>query len=112
MKNILGLDKDGIQKKTQTDFTEKGLSLEILAEKELEKEQSDEIESFGKALRESGLAWSSAIALFASVVFMMIIGWIIDVLMGTKPIGIVVGIVFGATIGFYQFFRITSQIFK
>ncbi|MCS6873936.1 MAG: AtpZ/AtpI family protein [Pyrinomonadaceae bacterium] len=65
-----------------------------------------------KSLRESGLAWSAAIALFASVVFMMAIGWIIDTLLETAPLGIVVGIIFGALIGFYQFFRITSQIFK
>lgn len=64
----------------------------------------------GESLRNSGMAWSAAIAFFGSVVFMMIMGWIVDTLLGTRPWGIVGGIVIGATIGFIQFFRITSQI--
>lgn len=62
--------------------------------------------------RRSGMAWSAAIALFGSVVFMLTIGWIADVLLGSSPWGKVVGIVIGSAVGFLQFFRITSHILK
>ena len=63
-------------------------------------------------VRQSGLAYSAGIAFFAAVVFMLILGWGADVLLGTSPWGIVGGVVLGSVIGFVQFFRITSQIFK
>ena len=68
-------------------------------------------ESLAETARKSGLAYSAAIALFASVAFMLIIGWGADLLFGTWPWGTVVGIVFGSIIGFIQFFRITSRIY-
>jgi F0F1-type ATP synthase assembly protein I len=43
---------------------------------------------------------------------MLILGWFADLLLGSSPWGIVGGIILGAAIGFLQFFRITSQIFK
>ena len=61
-------------------------------------------------IRNSGLAYSAAFALFGSVVFMLILGWFVDLLLGIKPWGTIVGIVLGAIIGFLQFFRLTSQI--
>jgi F0F1-type ATP synthase assembly protein I len=69
-------------------------------------------ESMAETVRRSGLAYSAGISLFASVVFMLIIGWGADLLLGTSPWGIVFGIVLGAIIGFVQFFRITSRIFR
>lgn len=69
-------------------------------------------QSLSENVRQSGLAYSAGIALFASVVFMMLIGWGADLLFGSSPWGIVSGIVLGALIGFFQFFRLTSQIFK
>lgn len=71
-----------------------------------------EPESMAESMRRSGLASSAGIALFAAVVFMMVLGWGADVLLGTSPWGIVGGIVLGSAIGFIQFFRLTSQIFK
>jgi len=71
-----------------------------------------EPQSIGETVRQSGLAYSAGIALFASVAFMLVIGWGADLLLGTSPWGIVAGIGLGALIGFIQFFRITSQIFK
>ncbi|HUF02668.1 MAG TPA: AtpZ/AtpI family protein [Aridibacter sp.] len=71
-----------------------------------ETEPESQVETF----RKMGLAWSAAIALFGSVVFMLAIGWVADVLLGSSPWGIVTGIVIGAGIGFLQFFRITSQL--
>ena len=69
-------------------------------------------ESTGETIRQSGLAYSAAIVLFGSVVFTMILGWFADLLLGSSPWGIVGGIILGGIIGFIQFFRITSQIFK
>lgn len=69
-------------------------------------------ESFAETTRRSGLAWSAGIVFFGSVVFMLILGWGADLLLGTSPWGLVGGIVLGSLIGFIQFFRLTSQIFK
>jgi F0F1-type ATP synthase assembly protein I len=66
----------------------------------------------GEVVRQSGLAWSAGIAFFGAIVFMLFLGWIADLLLGISPWGIVGGIVLGSIIGFLQFFRITSQIFK
>lgn len=70
-----------------------------------------EPESFAETTRKSGLAWSAGIVFFASVLFMLIIGWGADLLFGSSPWGLVGGIVLGSLIGFVQFFRLTSQIF-
>jgi F0F1-type ATP synthase assembly protein I len=69
-------------------------------------------ESPDETIRQSGLAYSAAIVFFGSVVFMMIFGWFADQLLGSAPWGLVGGILLGGLIGFIQFFRITSQIFK
>lgn len=65
-----------------------------------------------ESIRQTGMAWSAAIALFGSILFFLIIGWFADLLLGTKPWGLVGGIVIGGVMGFVQFFRINSQIFK
>jgi F0F1-type ATP synthase assembly protein I len=69
-------------------------------------------ESAAETVRKSGLAYAAGITLFASIVFLMGLGWLADLLLGTNPWGIVGGIVLGSIIGFLQFFRITSQILK
>ena len=71
-----------------------------------------EPESMAEKVRRSGLAYSAGIAFVAAVVFMLILGWGADLLLGTAPWGVVVGIVLGSIIGFIQLFRISSQIFK
>ena len=71
-----------------------------------------EPETVAENIRRSGLAWSAGVVFFSSVVFMLILGWGADLLLGIEPWGKVGGIVIGALIGFIQFFRITSQIFK
>jgi ATP synthase protein I len=85
-------------------------------ESEVEKEtifQSDfKAESPAEIIRKSGLAYAAAITLVGAVVFMLIIGWFVDLLVGSSPWGIVGGIILGSAIGFYQFFRLTSQILK
>lgn len=69
-------------------------------------------ESSDETIRKSGLAYSAAIILFASIVFTLILGWFADLLFGTSPWGKVGGIILGSIIGFIQFFRTTSQLFK
>lgn len=64
-----------------------------------------------ETMRKSGLAYAAAITLFGAVAFMMVLGWGADLLLGTSW-GVVAGIVIGALIGFVQFFRLSSQIFK
>jgi len=68
--------------------------------------------SLAESTRRDGLAWSAGIAFFASVVFMLILGWGADLLLGSSPWGVVGGIVLGSLIGFVQLFRLSSQIFK
>src|SRR2546421_11025356 len=63
-------------------------------------------------IRRSGLAWSAGVVFFGSVVFMLFIGWGADLLFGSSPWGLVLGIVLGSVIGFIQFFRISSQIYQ
>lgn len=64
-----------------------------------------------ETIRRSGLAWSAGIAFFGSVAFLLFLGWLADLLLGTTPWGMVGGIVLGSIIGFIQFFRISSQIY-
>ena len=75
-------------------------------------EPTFQFETQSETVRRTGLAFSAAITLFGAVAFMMIIGWFFDLICGTSPWGIVGGVAFGALIGFIQFFRQTSQIFK
>lgn len=69
-------------------------------------------ESPAETIRKSGLAYAAGITLFGSIVFLLIIGWFVDLMFGTSPWGTVIGIVLGSIVGFLQFFRITSQILK
>ncbi|MGI8494039.1 MAG: AtpZ/AtpI family protein [Pyrinomonadaceae bacterium] len=69
-------------------------------------------ETQGETMRKSGLAYSAALALGGSIIFMLLIGWVLDSFLGTSPWCLLGGIVVGSGIGFYQFFRLTSQILK
>lgn len=62
-------------------------------------------------IRRSGLAYSAGIVFFGSVAFMLMLGWGADWVLGSWPVGLIVGIVLGSIIGFVQFFRITAKIF-
>lgn len=68
--------------------------------------------SIDETARRSGLAWSAGIVFFTSIAFMLFLGWIADILLGSSPWGLVGGILLGSIIGFIQFFRISSQIFE
>ena len=69
-------------------------------------------ETAEETVRRTGLAFTTGVAFFGAVVFMLVLGWLADLFLGSSPWGIVVGIVLGAMIGFIQLFRTSSQIFK
>lgn len=69
-------------------------------------------ETLSDVVRNSGLAYAAGLSLVASVVFMLLVGWFVDLFLGSAPYGVVGGIVLGAVIGFIQFFRLASRIFK
>jgi ATP synthase protein I len=60
--------------------------------------------------RKAGLAYSAAFSLFASVVSGLIVGWLLDRWLGTKPWLLVVGIILGSAAGFYELIRATSKL--
>src|SRR6476659_619243 len=66
-------------------------------------------QSTEETIRQTGLAWTIGIAFVVSIAFMLFLGWLADVLLGSSPWGIVGGIVLGSIIGFIQLFRISSQ---
>lgn len=120
MNSIFGEDEkagDGGGRTTGSDFSALNLSDETDSTKPVnwtghDFEAPSEPMTLAETIRGSGLAYAAALTLFASVVFMLLLGWLVDLLLGSSPYGIVGGIVLGAIIGFVQFFRITSQIFK
>ena len=67
-------------------------------------------ESQAEANRKSGLAYGAVTALIGAILLFLAVGWMVDRVAGTSPWGIVVGIILGAVIGFYQFIRISSKI--
>lgn len=68
--------------------------------------------SEGEAIKRQGIAWTMGLAFFGSVVFMLLLGWFADLLFGSSPWGIVIGIAIGSLMGFVQFFRLSSGMYK
>ena len=60
--------------------------------------------------RKSGIAYAAALTLFASVVALGGVGWLLDRWLDTTPWILVAGLVLGAIVGFYQFIRLTSKL--
>ena len=60
--------------------------------------------------RKSGMAYAAGLTLFASVVGLGGVGWLVDRWRGTAPWFLVAGLVLGAIVGFYQFIRLTSKL--
>ena len=60
--------------------------------------------------RKSGLAYAAAFSLFACVIAGLILGWLLDRWLGTKPWLLVAGLVLGAAAGLYEFIRASSKL--
>ena len=60
--------------------------------------------------RRSGIAYAAAFSLFAAVVSGLIVGWLLDRWLGTKPWLLVAGVVLGSAAGFYEFIRSTAKL--
>jgi ATP synthase protein I len=60
--------------------------------------------------RKSGMAYAAAFSLFAAVVSGMILGWLLDRWLGTRPWLLVAGIILGSVAGFYEFIRSSSKL--
>ncbi|MEP6707005.1 MAG: AtpZ/AtpI family protein [Pyrinomonadaceae bacterium] len=60
--------------------------------------------------QKSGIAYAAAFSLFVAVAVFLVVGWMLDRWLGTKPWLLVAGIVLGSAAGFYQFLRTTSKL--
>ena len=60
--------------------------------------------------RKSGLAYAAAFSLFAAVVAGLILGWLLDRWLGTRPWLLLTGIVVGSAAGLYEFIRSSSKL--
>ena len=60
--------------------------------------------------RKSGIAYAAAFSLFASVISGLIIGWLLDRWLGTKPWLLITGLLLGSVAGFYELVRTTSKL--
>jgi ATP synthase protein I len=60
--------------------------------------------------RRSGIAYAAAFSLFASVVSGLIVGWLLDRWLGTRPWLLVAGVVLGSAAGFYELIRSTAKL--
>lgn len=62
------------------------------------------------ANRKSGIAYAAAFSLFGSVIAGLLLGWLLDRWLGTKPWLLVAGLVLGSAAGFYEFIRASSRL--
>ncbi|MBX7062094.1 MAG: AtpZ/AtpI family protein [Pyrinomonadaceae bacterium] len=93
-----------------------GASLSLFEPEPTKAEEPFILQSFtppplDEEVRRFGLGWSAGIAFSGAIVFMVFVGWLVDLLMGTRPWGIVAGVILGALIGFFELFHISSRIF-
>ena len=60
--------------------------------------------------RKTSIAYAAAVSLFAAVVSGLVLGWLLDRWLGTRPWLLVVGVTLGSVAGFYEFIRATSKL--
>ena len=61
---------------------------------------------FQKVINQAGPAASVSYALIASLLIFIFIGYSLDKSFDSSPLGLIVGVIFGLVIGFYQLFKI------
>lgn len=64
----------------------------------------------GEAARKGGMAYAAAFALFTTVAVFLGVGWAVDKWTGKSPLFLVIGIILGAAIGLYEFYRLAMKI--
>jgi ATP synthase protein I len=60
--------------------------------------------------RKTGLAYAAAFSLFAAVVSGLLLGWLLDRWLGTRPWLLVTGFILGVAAGFYELVRTIGKI--
>lgn len=61
--------------------------------------------SFQNVVNQAGPAASASYTLFASLLIFIFIGYSIDNSFDSSPLGLIVGLMFGLAVGFYQLFK-------
>ena len=61
--------------------------------------------------RKSGFAYAAGFTLFASVVSVGALGWLLDRWLETQPWLLVVGLVLGSAVGLFEFVRLSSKTY-
>lgn len=61
-------------------------------------------------VRKSGMIYGAVLSLVFSVIGCLVAGLVLDSLLDTSPWLVVVGILLGAVVGFYQFIRFMSRL--
>lgn len=122
IKNLLGDDKEEAPRPESREGSSRKPSAVIGLFDSVDETQNSADEPFilsaaprtssAETARRFGLAWSIGLVFVVSVAFLMILGWGANLIFGSSPWGMVAGIVVGALIGFYQLFKISSQIFR
>lgn len=74
-----------------------------MADEEKKQEENQEV------ARRGAVAYAAGLAIFLSVVSFMGLGWLLDRWLGTGWI-MILGIVLGSVVGFYEFIRIITKI--
>ena len=64
--------------------------------------------SFQKVLNQAGPAASASYSLIASILLFIFIGFYIDNHFDTSPVGIIIGMVLGLAVGFYQVVKVVK----
>lgn len=72
-------------------------------------DEQNKQEDTQEVTRRSGIAYAAGLTIFISVVSFMGVGWLLDRWLGTGWI-MIVGIVLGSVVGFYEFIRIITRI--
>ena len=60
--------------------------------------------------RKAGIAYAAAFSLFGAVVAGLLVGWLLDRWLGTKPWLLVAGVTLGSIAGFYELIRAASRL--
>ena len=61
--------------------------------------------------RKSGFAYAAGFTLFASVVSVGAVGWLLDKWLGTQPWLLVAGLAVGSAVGLFEFVRLSSKTY-